>query len=304
MIAGVKVEYPKDRKIGMIIGGCIGDVLGSQSEGMTRNRIITQFKPDVTELPPGKKYTDDSEMMLGLLRHLAKNKNVIVDELHQEYASIDFMRGYSQQTRDILLDIRNKKYPSEMGKSACDGAVMRIAPLALLDITESQLHTEVQKAIYYTHGACADSHATAFIHCMLLRAMISDVFTEKSKELLLYILKKAECHPALWCKLNVVYRCLYSTEPVESITKELTGNEDTFQIYAIDAFCCSVYSFFRFYNQPTKAIIHAASMGGDTDTIAKMTGDMCGASYGLMWIPDKWKGVESEGEFIKLSSQF
>lgn len=294
----------KSRKIGMIIAGCIGDVLGSQSEGMTRDRIITQFKPDVTELPHGKKYTDDSEMMIILLRHLVKNRKVVVNELHKEYANIDFRRGYSQNTRDLLLSIRNGKFPTEMGRSPCDGAVMRISPIALLDIDENTLGTEVQMAIYYTHGGCADAHATAYIHCVLLRSLLAaDDLIDNRKELFLNILSKAETHQPLWCKLNIVYRCIYSTEPVESITKELTGNKDTFQIYAIDAFCCSVYSFFRFYEDPKRAIIYAASMGGDTDTIAKMTGDMCGARYGLDWIPDNWKGVEDQEELWKLTEQ-
>ncbi len=288
----------------MIISGCIGDVLGSQSEGMTRNRIITQFKPDVIDLPSDKRYTDDTEMTLILLRHISKNKKVIVNELHTEYSNIDFKRGYSQSTRNILLNIKNGKYPTSMGMSPCDGSVMRIAPLALLDIEDSVLLSEVQFAIYYTHGGNPDSHATAYIHCLLLKAMISNVYEGKSKDLFLYILKKAECHPPLWCKLNIVFRCIYSTEPVESITKELTCNKDTFQIYAIDAFCCAVYSFFKYYKDPTKAIIYAASMGGDTDTIAKITGDMCGATHGIDWIPEKWKGIEGEKELMQLACKF
>ena len=131
-----------------------------------------------------------------------------------------------------------------------------------------------------------------------MRGDIKDKLT-----LLEYIMKKTECHPALWVKLNIVYRCITSIKPVESITKELTGNINTFQINVIDTFCCAIYSFIIYYNEPRKAVSYAVSMGGDTDTIAKITGDLCGVLHGVSWIPKEWLGFESQDEFVSLVKQ-
>lgn len=45
----------------------------------------------------------------------------------------------------------------------------------------------------------------------------------------------------------------------------------------------------------------AISLGGDTDTIAAMTGALSGARNGLSAIPENWQGVEGAGELIALA---
>jgi len=40
--------------------------------------------------------------------------------------------------------------------------------------------------------------------------------------------------------------------------------------------------------EPEEALVAAASSGGDTDSIASMTGALAGASCGSDWIPERW----------------
>jgi ADP-ribosylglycohydrolase len=89
----------------------------------------------------------------------------------------------------------------------------------------------------------------------------------------------------------------------ENVGYEITGVKDLFQIRAVDCLACVMYSFFRFYENPVNAVVFAASMGGDTDTIAKITGDLCGALYGVDWIPKSWRGVENESKIIELGEK-
>ena len=60
---------------------------------------------------------------------------------------------------------------------------------------------------------------------------------------------------------------------------------------------------FWFYNDPVRAVETAVNLGGDTDTIAKLVGDLCGAKNGTKWIPNKWRGVEDEEEFFLVGSK-
>jgi ADP-ribosylglycohydrolase len=46
------------------------------------------------------------------------------------------------------------------------------------------------------------------------------------------------------------------------------------------------YCFIRF--EPEEALIHAANGGGDTDSIASMSGALAGAFYGSSWLPERW----------------
>jgi ADP-ribosylglycohydrolase len=45
----------------------------------------------------------------------------------------------------------------------------------------------------------------------------------------------------------------------------------------------------------------AANLGGDTDTIAKLVGDLVGATYGTEWIPEEWQNPEGKDELTELA---
>ena len=295
-----------NKKLGIIMGGICGDILGSQVEGKTRESIYMGFKDGlVRTLPEHKEYTDDDEMTLILLRHLVNNSTIDIQKLYIEFGGVEFKRGYDVSTRRILQEIKQNKnftvYP--IGVAHTNDAIMYISPLAISNIYDKDLKHEVRKALY-THGGNPDAHSTAYFHCKLLRTIIRGEYNKDKTLLLEYILKKTECHPPLWIKLNIVYRCITSTKPVKSITKELTGNINTFQNNVIDTFCCAVYSFILYYTVPHIALCYATSMGGDTDTIAKITGELCGALHGTSWIPKEWLGFENQDEFVSLVQSF
>ena len=294
----------EQKYIGVLVGGITAEVLGSQSEGMTPKQISAQFGR-VQNMPPGKKYTDDGEMTLVLARHLVKNGHVDCQELHAEFGAILGGKGYSQNTRNTLL--RFKGNPNigtwlQAGNSSCDGSVMRICPVGLMSWDSERVMREVKKAIHYTHGGSDDACYSAFLHCRLINALVHDRFPDKYGYFT-YMMGHAKLYSPLWTKVNLVRYCLNATPHVANITAELLGDENIFQIQAIDAFSCAVYIFFRFYDLPKEAVIHAASLGGDTDTIAKLVGDLCGALHGTAWIPSEWKGCEGEEEFTTLARQ-
>jgi ADP-ribosylglycohydrolase len=55
---------------------------------------------------------------------------------------------------------------------------------------------------------------------------------------------------------------------------------------AMESVPAAFYCFLKF--EPKEALIMAASSGGDTDTIASITGSLFGASSGPSWIPESW----------------
>ncbi len=59
------------------------------------------------------------------------------------------------------------------------------------------------------------------------------------------------------------------------------------------------YCFSRYFDEPEKAIIEAVNAGGDTDSIACITGALCGARHGMDAFPERWiRGLEKL-EFIE-----
>lgn len=285
---------------GIIIGGCCGDVLGSQTEGMTRKQITEIYGELVTEMPKIKNYTDDSEMTLVLLRHIIKNKKIDSRDIHIEYANeLKNNKGYSGKTRSILQKIKDGNFPIEKGISDHNGCIMRISPLGLVKFkNDEELINNILLATYYTHGGNDASISCCYLHCKLINKLLYSTNTKKD-DMLNYVIKLSTSYQPLFSMINLVKHLLYKKTNI-NITYELFGSEDFFQIKAIHCLSTALYIFFKFYEEPLKGVCYAASLGGDTDTIAKIVGDLMGALHGTKWIPEKWKGIENENEMISL----
>lgn len=63
--------------------------------------------------------------------------------------------------------------------------------------------------------------------------------------------------------------------------------EDGFRMKASDSIKVVLFAFCRWHRWPESALTHTISLGGDTDTIASMTGGLIGAAENCMtaWIP-------------------
>jgi ADP-ribosylglycohydrolase len=62
----------------------------------------------------------------------------------------------------------------------------------------------------------------------------------------------------------------------------------TFQIKAIEAVPCALWIVCTSHRDPEECLIRGVNMGGDTDTVAAMIGDIVGALHGQQWIPARW----------------
>jgi poly(ADP-ribose) glycohydrolase ARH3 len=78
-----------------------------------------------------------------------------------------------------------------------------------------------------------------------------------------------------------------------------------FQIKATEALACAITSFCFHYKAPKDAVIAAVHYGGDTDTVASITGALIGALHGHRWIPPVWlQNMEDRDKIAKLMKEF
>lgn len=63
---------------------------------------------------------------------------------------------------------------------------------------------------------------------------------------------------------------------------------DTFQLKAIEAVPCALWVVCTTYREPEECLIRGVNMGGDTDTVTAIIGDIVGALHGWEWIPARW----------------
>ena len=284
----------ENKFIGILLCGACGDILGSQNEGKKNINYVTL-------LPVGKKYTDDTEMMLILTKHLIKNNNINIPQLHEEYLYElkKYNRGYSSKTKNQLEYTEQSNYLNTPNQSDTNGSIMRIAALSLIKFKNDEiLYEYIKKAIYFTHNS-NDAHFSCYIFIKLLKEIVFNNNQLTKDYLINYLLKLSENNTSFYIRFKLISLFLIENEFNWNITKDLLG-QNIFQIKAIDCLSISIYIFLYLINDPLSAICTAASIGGDTDTIAKIVGDLCGALYGYKWLPIEWGNIENEEEIIEL----
>lgn len=306
---------------GVLLSGCIGDILGSYNENLsfqeirTKKRLIKNFK--------NNKFTDDTELTIILAQYLVAhhgNKNhSMVQKVHSMYQKIvkHSKRGYSKKTRDLLTNW-NDCMPGN--DSDTNGSVMRVSPLALVKISnDEELYNKIKYSMYCTHGESKDAIDTSFLHVKLIKYLLSHT-CQTADSLYSYALSVARklTNPNLYPLLmsinsnnkdvifsqeqliNQVYEAGLDDENLKAnVTKNIFGY-DLFQIKAIHCYVLVLVCFLYNFDRPKDALIMAANLGGDTDTIAKIVGDLIGAKYGVDWIPENWKHPEHYDEIMKL----
>jgi ADP-ribosylglycohydrolase len=293
-----------ERFVGTLLGGCIGDILGSTNEGKTfdsirANKIQTTFINNY--------YTDDTELTLVLAKYLAEYHNTphsITQQVHQMYHDVvkNSNRGYSQKTKKLLS---NWTHSMLGGTADTNGAIMRIAPMAFVNYkSDEDLYTKLRYVLYCTHGENKDAVDMAFIHVKLLIGIISKKYNT-ADSLYEYAKKLAKR-----VRNPIFHTYLISMHPDNrkrfektnwNVTKTLFGY-DLFQIKATECLICALVCYFYNYNNPKEALIMAANIGGDTDTIAKLVGDLMGATHGTSWIPKEWQNPEGKDELINVAT--
>jgi ADP-ribosyl-[dinitrogen reductase] hydrolase len=261
----------KDRARGVLLGMACGDALGAQVEFKARGTFPHQT--DFTgkgphRLKPGQ-WTDDTAMALLLADHLRDDPEVRKPALLANRWIAWYRKGTGSCTGhcfDIgMQTVRALHSWEEKGvapntnantKMRGNGALMRVAPVALAHDTLSPVQGAAYHQALVTHGQASAELCSTFAG-LLWRAMRKD---------------SGEAHDQLARGNPALVR--RSKEDVRS-----TGYDvDTYEA----ALWCVLQS-----SCAEEAIIRAANLGDDADTVAAVTGAMAGAVWGDT-LPRRW----------------
>lgn len=299
-----------DRFIGTLVCGAVGSTLGFINKGKSFDDI--KKDPIFTWTYFHYIHGSNIELMIALGRYLMSlNKHTTVEtqtdtqkdickktinRVHVLYKNIvkKTKKIYNNETLEILI---NWEPSSPFGMSNnCDAAI-RITPLALTPLkTDKLLYDEIINLVYCTHGGSKDSIDIAFIHVKLLHSLLFEK-RKTAEEIYPYMLYLAEM-----CKNKQLYISILALNPNNkkifvsnewNITKSLYGS-DFFHQTAIECYVCALTCFLYNFDNPVKALSVAMKVGGDTESITKLTGDMVGSVHGFHWLPLEWTKVENQ----------
>lgn len=283
-----------DRAIGAIIGSAVGDALGSQYE-------FGPAHPDTFEPSFGHsvfghgigEYTDDSQMAMPILEELAHGASL------NDTTTLSRILTAWERWRHDALDVGNQtsavldalgEDPTEAsgrtaaravhdrtGRSGGNGSLMRTGPVALgylADDRESDLADAAGRIAQLTHWE-SDNVDAVVLWCLAIRHAIRTGTLDLRAGL---DFVPAGDRRARWSDL------------IDQATKPGVHPRD-FQENngrVVVAFLGAAAAITGATDYRT-AITRAIQGGGDTDTVAAITGALAGALHGVSGIPLSWQ---------------
>jgi poly(ADP-ribose) glycohydrolase ARH3 len=270
-----------DRARGALLGTFVGDALGMPFEGRPHGEV-----PEAVEMVAARRgrgtYTDDTQMMIALAESLIERARVDEQHLARAFAhAYDPDRGYGGGTRQVLqlwaagTPVAHAASQIFDGQgSRGNGAAMRIAPVAVVFCDNSRLLAEAASSARITHA-----HPVGIDGAVVQAAAIGAALRDE------HILQaaRAAAHTAeMKDSLRDVGELLAGQFDPAGVHARLGSSSD-----ARESVCAAIYAALA-HPGFEPAVRFAVRLGGDTDTVAAMTGAICAARYGAGSIPDRW----------------
>lgn len=286
----------RDRFIGTLLGGAVGDALGGPVEFMTAQEITNRYGTlremiggGVYDWRPGE-YTDDTSMMLCVAESL-----VAQQKYHSKDIARRFMAWYKSNPKDIgrttreaLIRLCNGAsiYESGVKEKPTNGSVMRCAPLSLMYLyQEDELIAVSMEASAITHR-----HLEAKLSCVFINLMIAKILLGFDRKTAYdYTVKKVREIDHDFIKKYISSD--YKPEPSKGL--------------AVNTLLLATKSFMA-AKSFEEAAVRAVSLGGDTDTTGAVAGALAGAYFGVSGMPMRWLlnlNPKSAKHFVKLGKQ-
>lgn len=294
VLALVPLEEPRpdrsrpaviDRALGALMGLAVGDALGTTLEFRQRDSA-----PPVTDMVGGSpfrlrpgEWTDDTAMALALAESLIHCDGLDERDLMDRFVSWWRSGEYSCTgtcfdigitTREALQRFERAGQPiagRTDPNTAGNGSLMRLSPVALHAVgrPDADLAQLATRQSATTHGAqaCLDA-------CRLFAAMLFEAIQGAPRSQIMRTVV-SDVHESLGPIIAATYRGARREQILSS----------GYVVHTLEAalWCVSRTTSFR------DAVVLAANLADDADTVAAVTGQLAGAIYGLQGIPGEWR---------------
>jgi len=276
-------EGVQDRGLGALLGLAVGDAVGTTLEFRDRDstpRLVDLVGGGPFDLEPGC-WTDDTAMALALADSLAASETLDCRDLMDRF--VRWWRNGAYSCTGTCFDIGNAtrgaldRYlhtgdplaGSTDPHTAGNGSLMRLAPVALRFWHDRpRLIADAADQSRTTHGA-----EEAVGACRAFAELLAEAIAGSPRADLL-ARRSFEGAPAVARVMAGSWR----GRPRNRI------RSSGYVVHTLEAAIWSVARTGDFRN----AVLLAANLADDADTVAAVTGQLAGALYGLSGIPDSW----------------
>ncbi|SFQ72063.1 poly(ADP-ribose) glycohydrolase ARH3 [Amycolatopsis arida] len=286
----------RDRALGLLLGGALGDALGAPFEG--RAAVDAAEIAAVERAANPLAHTDDTALTLALAAHLAARRDdhgglVDPDALARELAAAwraEPWRGYGPGAARVFELIDNGT-PWRAAASAAfggagsfgNGAAMRVAPVALVTTSARQAAELGARTGELTHAHEHGRFGAATQAAAAYLALRGDPARPVDVTRFLRELHRAVPSRPWHEKLNRVAELVRTAAEPEHAARAL-GND----VSALGSVPAAVLAFLQHPDDPVATLRYALRVAGDADTIAAMAGALAGARCGAGAFPRAW----------------
>ncbi|MFM2273726.1 MAG: hypothetical protein RL702_2791 [Pseudomonadota bacterium] len=282
-LPSASVEARRDRAVGALLGLAVGDALGTTLEFSRRDsqpRVTDIVGGGPFRLEPGV-WTDDTSMALALADSLfafpALDETDLMTRFVQwhedgEYSSVGRCVDIGVTTRQALARWKRTGNPlagSTAPNTAGNGSLMRLAPIALRHWQDRErLRDVAARQSIVTHAA-----SEAVDACVGFAEILADAIAGQPHSAVL-----RGRGQDLTRGIAAVLGGSWRGKPRSAIRS--TG----YVVHSLETALWCVGQTGSFED----AVVLAANLGDDADTVAAITGQLAGALYGASAIPSRW----------------
>ena len=275
-----------DRVAGCLVGLAIGDALGAPLEFMARREVRRKFPEGLRDMIPSAlwdagEYTDDTQMALLIAESLIEEKGFVALDIARQF------QYWAQTAKDVGIQTRavvnmarygedpegcsSQYFADHADSSAGNGALMRCAPIALFFLdSHNDLVKFSRASARLTHGDPKAQSSCVILNSWIRGAILTAVRDGRTRALAL-----------LDASESLVWRKLESIETYQE--EEISSSGYT--VHTLEAAAWSFLTTESF----EEAVVRAANLGDDADTVAAVCGALAGAYYGYSAIPERWR---------------
>ena len=271
-----------DAARGALLGTFVGDALGMPYEGSSPERVPERVEMAEARLGRGT-YTDDTEMMIALAESLLDRGRVEAEPLAQAFlAAHRPERGYGGGTLAVFglwragVSVEDAALRAVPGGSYGNGAAMRVAPVGVLFAQDPErLRVEAERSASVTHA-----HPLGVDACVVQATAVGAAV--RGEEILSAV-RSAAATDDLAERIERVAELLEGSVVCPAQAAATLGSSSA----GPESVPLAVYAALS-HRSFAEAAGFAVRCGGDTDTVAAMSGAIAGARDGAEAIPARW----------------
>ena len=292
------------RAHGCLAGLALGDAMGCPTEFLTPEQIAAEYGQVGTLVPaptwhphsalPLGRVTDDTEQALALAGVYLRDGHMSAEAVARallEWADaqgehVNLYLGPS--TRQALAALRAGADPRESGRAGkTNGAAMRVAPVGIVHAgdLEGALADAVQASLP-THGTTLALSAAAAVACAVAAAMGDDASLEGVLEAGMEgAVRGREFGTWVWTpplekRIELAWRLVRQADNEAGAVRALYDYSGV-DLVVTESVPTAFGLVALAQGDPMRAVLYAANIGGDTDTMGAIAGAICGALRGI-----------------------